>query len=75
MGGIFDGDKAYAGITADYHVNGFAESGWVMGFVMGAYYEEEHQEIFSGFFAPDSNSNASETGAFAFFNIGYRFDL
>ena len=65
--GIFDGDNRYGFLTYNYHLDGFKNSGWVLGAGVGAYDEESYTPLFS-----NERINPSKKAMFTL-DIGYKF--
>lgn len=65
--GIFDSDSRYGLITYNYHVDGFKNSGWVLGAGVGVYDEESYTSLFGS-----DRINPSTTAMFSI-DVGYKF--
>jgi hypothetical protein len=65
--GVFDGDSRYGFITYNYHVEGFQNSGWVLGAGLGVYDEESYTPLFS-----NDRINPSKK-AMLTLDVGYKF--
>jgi hypothetical protein len=65
--GIFDGDSRYGFITYNYHLEGFKDSGWVLGAGVGVYDEGSYTPLFS-----NERINPSRKAMFTL-DVGYKF--
>ncbi|MDP2560809.1 hypothetical protein [Psychrobium sp. 1_MG-2023] len=65
--GIFSSDTQFAGVTYNYHFDGFENDGWELGLVAFYYREKEHKRLFSHIV------DEEETGVGISFNLGYSF--